>query len=466
MSAVRCWGLMAAMIVVFMALHGWYFSPRFSDGNIYAYLGQVVMGGNIPYRDFFYSSPPALLYIFGLVGIIFNWQWWSWAALPIILSVVDGLLLFWLGRRLWSPAAGLVAAVTYLFSFAVVATTDFATDVHFVVTAVLLAVAAQMRGRNVIAGLLLALAVLIKLYAVVVVVPLLAWLVWQDRRATWRVAAAFGGVLIATVSVLWLTTGGEWYRSIILNNLGRGAGIPKERLLPFIFWHDPWLLLGLLAPIAVRRWPRHGRGEPLPWLLLLAGAGIGFILVYPDVYYLYFKMAAPWLALLLAWGSWELYQEYGRPVGILVAALLIISSLVATTRYVREQARASIISDLPGIIEYVQATTAPNEVLYGDFDVAPLVALGSDRQLYNDLADTNVKFFLNDTFDIEARVQELIAARVPVMITKGVVEDKHVVGGYEQTLPRVFVVEHCRVGDIFPNADTPSATVVVWRCSY
>lgn len=453
-------------ITVFLVLKFWFFAPRFSDGAIYAYLGQLVMEGSIPYRDFFYSSPPALLYIFGIVGLVFNWQWWSWAALPILLSVVDALLLFWIGRRLWSNWAGAVVAITYLFSFATVATTDFATDVHFVVTALLLAVLAQMRGRSVVAGLLLALAVLIKLYAVIIVGPYVLWLLWQERQAVWRVLAAFSGAIAMVVVVLWLATGGEFYQSIILNNLGRGVGIPKERLLPFIFWHDPWLLLGLLMPVAVRRLPPA-------WILLLAGTALGFLMVYPDVYYLYFKMAAPWLALLIAWGSFELYQEYGRGVGVALLLILAVASAYTIVRYEQDHARASVILSFDDIIKYVQETTTPEDVLYGDFDVAPLVALGSQRNIYNDLADTNVKFFLNTTFSIEERVEELVAVRVPVMVTKAIVEDKHVLGGYEQTLPRSFVAQYCRVGDIFPNPTLPAEArqsggqaLVVWRCNY
>ncbi len=451
----------AGASLIFIVLKAWFLAPRFSDGAIYAYLGQRVMDGAVPYVDFFYSSPPLLPYIFGIIGVVLGWHWWSWAWLPIALSVVDAGLLYWLAKRWWSSEAAIVTAVCYLFSYVVLATTDFPTDAHFIVTLFLVATVAQVRRWNVVSGILLALAVCIKLYAIVLVVPFMAWLFWQrDWKAVVRVGGGLlltGGVVVTALSFL---TGSLFYQAIITNNLGRGIGIPRERLLPFIFWHDPWLLLGLMMPLFVRRW------APALTVFLVV-APLSFLLLYPDIYYLYFKLMAPALALLLGWGSMYVVEEYGRWARVGMLIVVAVSAVMTGARYVWEQAHAAVINDFSGLTAYVEETTAPDDLLYGDFEVAPFVALESERRLYGDLADTNIKFFLTGVFSTEERLQELVAARVPILITKGVVEDKSVLGGYEQTVTPRFINEYCRVGKIFPIArDYTHNAVVVWLCSY
>lgn len=453
---------------VFVVLKTWFLAPRFSDSAVYEYLGQRVMDGAIPYVDFFYSSPPLLLYVFGLVGFVSGWHWWSWSWIPIVLSVIDAGLLFWLAKRWCRSAeraspywAGSIAAISYLFSYVVLATTDFATDVHFIVTLFLVALVLQVRGWNVLSGVVLAAAVLIKVYAVILIFPLIVWPLW---RRHWRdslfVVLGLGVTAGVVVAVLYFATGSAFYHAIITNNLGRGVGISREMLLPFIFWHDLWLLVAVLMPIASRRW------APLQLIMLIA-APLAFLLLYPDVYYLYFKLVAPFLALLLGWGSVYIIQDYGQWGRVVLAAIVVVVSLLSAVRYIREQGTAAVITDLSGVAAYVASATNPSDVLYGDFDVAPLVALESERRLYKDLADTNVKFFLNDVFKPEERLQELVTARVPILVTKAIVDGKSVLGGYEQTVTPGFIAQYCRVGKIFPIVrDYAHNAVVVWKCSY
>lgn len=458
--------VLVAAIGLFAGVKLWFLAPRFSDGNVYMYMAKLVADGAVPYRDFFFASPPLIVYAAALVGSMFGFTWHVFGWLPILLSAADAVILYCLGHSFRSRLAGLMAAVAYLFSFAVLATSDFYSGVHVSLTLALVGVFAWQHGRPALGGVLLGLSVLGKLYmGVILGSAVIAAGLSRHWRAVLRLLAGGGAVLVVAVALGWWLAGQAFIEQVLLNHLAKTEGISKARIAAFFVRHDALLLLGALLPLAARQAVPLFAVVPVVLYTL-------FWLLWRDVYYLHLKMLVPWLALLAGWGAASLASRWQRlSVGVrraAVAAVLAMFIGAGLVSYVREQSRAAVITNLTAIVETVEQLTPLEQPLYGDFSVAPLLALAAGRPVFNHYADTNPIYFMVGVFDYERRAAEVARARVGTIVTKNIVApDGRIVGGQDRVLPTSFFQQHCRAARVFPmERDYEHNAIVVWQCQY
>lgn len=445
--------------------------PRFSDGNVYLYIARAVAGGGRLYAEVFYSSPPLLPYLYAAWGSVFGFTWQSFNFVPLAATLVDAGLLYFIARRCGRLAA-VTASLAYLSSFVVLATTDFVSDVHVVTTLVLAGTVAAGRGRFGWAGVWLGLAMLAKVYAGMVVAAWLGIVLSQRRwRSMVRLLGGVGGVGVAAL-VFWLRHGRVFYEALVTSHLGEIAGLSRVTIWRFFAAHDVLLLAGA-GLAAVAAW-RLRRLPPAPWVVMPLVYAL-FLLLYQDVYYLYFKILAASLAVLLGWAVAQWAPIMSRVWRVAGVGLFVLAASWGAVRYGREQVRTAVIDDFDGLTAAVEELVEPGQVLYGAFDVAPLVASAAGRELWRHLADTNIKFFQTGYVDQEVRAAQIAADRVPVVVTRGLVTGdgsfstagKRIIGGPSEVLPLSFFERYCRVGRVFPVArDYVYNAVVVWRCVY
>jgi hypothetical protein len=104
------WGLFAALILVRVPTVA---QPAGADQGLYAYVGQRILAGEMPYRDAWDQKPPAIHYTYAVMYALFPHD----AIVPatdLIVAALTGWLIFILGRRLGGPGAGMLAAVLFL----------------------------------------------------------------------------------------------------------------------------------------------------------------------------------------------------------------------------------------------------------------------------------------------------------------------------------------------------------------
>jgi hypothetical protein len=104
------WGLFAALILVRAPSLA---QPAGADQSLYAYVGQRVLAGEMPYRDAWDQKPPAIHYTYAVMYAL----WPRDAVVPatdLIVATLTAWLIFLLGRRLGGPGAGMLAAVLFL----------------------------------------------------------------------------------------------------------------------------------------------------------------------------------------------------------------------------------------------------------------------------------------------------------------------------------------------------------------
>jgi hypothetical protein len=230
----------------------------------------------------------------------------------------------------------------------------------------------------------------------------------------------------------------------------------------FFIRHDWALVFVPAAWLAVR--------SKVPgWIIWPMVALVGWLAGWSDFYYLYLKILAAWLAI---WWGWIISQLYAHErqkeyVYSVITGLLIISS-ITIGRYTNEQARMAEINSLREVVDYVETHTGEDDVIYGSFEITPLIALAAERNVWRNMVDTNIKFFQNGWFDMEQRVEEIKQDRVRVIITKAMfVRGGRLARGPEQVLPRKFFYDNCQIGKSWPvEKDYSHNAVAVWLCEY
>ena len=87
--------------------------PAGADQSLYAYVGQRILHGELPYRDAWDQKPPGIHYTYALL-----WSLWPdervVAAADLLVTVVTALVLWRLGARIGPPGAGECAALVFL----------------------------------------------------------------------------------------------------------------------------------------------------------------------------------------------------------------------------------------------------------------------------------------------------------------------------------------------------------------
>ena len=298
--------------------------PLERDEGEYAYAGQLMLQGIPPYQLAYnmkfpgtYAGYAVIMALFGQTpaGIHFG---------VLCLTTLTALMLFWLGKKMLDPVAGIVAASAYAVLAASPSMLGLAGHAtHFCAffdTAGLCAMwqARQNRSRLVIlaAGLFFGAAILMKQQAALIALwASLAWAVWCFRRSEIpsgkRLAAlaVFGvGILLPYALcclILWCAGVFRTFWFWTVDYSWQYASVVPLRYAPQLFWKGfvwvtkPGLLLWLMA----------GAGLILLWydgrLRASRGWFLGFcvasaLAVCPDFYFRkhYFLIVLPAVALL------------------------------------------------------------------------------------------------------------------------------------------------------------------------
>jgi 4-amino-4-deoxy-L-arabinose transferase-like glycosyltransferase len=103
--------LLAIGVVSFLLRLAFLHEPFERDEGLYAYIGQEVLRGSIPYKDAIEIKPPAIYYLYAAAIAIFGETTESIRIFTALYSLCSVYAVFLLTRRLSGSKAGLVAAL-------------------------------------------------------------------------------------------------------------------------------------------------------------------------------------------------------------------------------------------------------------------------------------------------------------------------------------------------------------------
>ena len=305
-----------------------------NDESYYSVVANEMLHGGLPYRDAVDRKPPLLFVVYWAVYRVAgfpNWPALHLAAVAWTLATMT--VLFWLGRRLLSPRAGLAAAFLYgaFLPFETLGNLAFNGEMLMNLPIVAaLAVALRPgsgKGDMLLAGGLVAVATLLKQPAGIALLPLGIYALHPGYRTArhfgpmraWVNAALVGvgfGLVMGSAGVILQHFGilaDAWYWAVVDHDVPHGP-------LDLVFWRaaawngaqfalfcGPLLLGAWMSLRAKERWT-HLQAERVALIAFLVASAIGTA-ASGRFFQHYFLQLLPPLALLAAPALADLWSE-------------------------------------------------------------------------------------------------------------------------------------------------------------
>ncbi len=358
----------------------------FGDENVYFYMTHAILSGSIPYKDFFLADPPFFIYLLSGFKFLFGSNIILFKALPIVFDSFSAILVYLILKKRENKFAFL-GPILYLFSFTVLSTSDYVTGAEVMISLILLALYTEENKKHFWSGVFWALACLSKLYAGPALIGVLIYKIYQKEFIELK-QIIIGG-LITTLIVLIpfiILAPKELFYDLIIHQFKRPVGINKWNVIGF-FVSFEWFILsaGMIGAFITSK-----KVWGLSFLFSLI-----FFLLYRDLYYLYLHLLWP-LVVLLAIEFVSFLNKKSEDLSWGFIILYIFIAIYPLSVYIGNTSQEGVFSNPQEIVGVLQ--TAPdNFPIYGTQEVAPLVALLSGREIFENKIDTNTQNFASGT---------------------------------------------------------------------
>ena len=222
----RLWTLGGAAlghVAIFAGLfRGVYSIPYSGTGLFYEYGGRVLTG-QLPYRDFFAEYPPLAIAFFTIprmLGESFRW-YYVWYQVEVVIADLLIVIALYLAARRWALSPWQLIGV-YTAAVLAVGPINLQQFDIFPAALSLFAVLRFAADDAIGAGVWLALAVMTKVYPILLA-PMFVLLAWQSNRR--GIAKAIGAFVVTSTLVLlpWLVRGPASLRGMLSFHAERGT---------------------------------------------------------------------------------------------------------------------------------------------------------------------------------------------------------------------------------------------------
>lgn len=468
-------GIIALFLIIKISQMGF----KFSDENIYFYMGNMILQGNLPYRDFFFASPPfQILIISGLLSI-FGSRIILLKLIPLIAVSISSVFIFLFVKKISNKFYAIFSSVIYLFSFVVLTTTDHSTGIHLTTMFLLISFYLVEKEKFLTSGIFSSFALLTRLYSGVGVLGIAIYLLIKNRKSLFRYIIGISIVFIPANALLFSLFGKDYLNSVFLYHLLKSEGIPKNSIFLFFLRWD-FIPIMLSIPSIFLKNRKKIMFPSITGLTILF-----FYIFYADIYYLYLGLLIPFISIMSGWTLYSIYnsessndayqsldikytpenKNLNKNNILLFSVLLLIFVITFNTYfYINDHASTSKIDFIEDITEYVKENSLEGDKIYGNFEITPLIALMSKRNIYGNYIDTNEKTFLTGMYDSEERTDS-IRGNVKFVIMKYLVDFEGNILNKSPIIQESFLENECdRVKSYAIKKDYSDNYVMIFDC--
>lgn len=409
---------------VFLFTKGDPFQIRISDTNIYFLTGLKIFEGHILYKDIFFTNFPLFPYISIFYGLLTGWNISYFFATALFEIGIISLLIYKISFvHSKNVFFSLLSVVIYLFSFLVLATSDHQTGVFTANVLSLLGYYIFLKNKFSFSGILLACAVLTKVYFLPIPAALILYVLFKNRSDAIRLLCGFLITIILILSFFFIQSKGAIFQNIFLYSLQRTQGVSKLSLIQFFILKDFVLCLLLLINLS--------KIKNKNYFGFLSLFSILFLILYKDVYYLYLNFLAPFLSISLVFLLPIIHKN--RDIKLLFYSLISFSILISISTYVASYKGLQKISNPESIVQIIQNENP--SYLYGINTITPTLSYLSGVPLLNGIIDTNENRFLTGNLHANELTQDAIEKNA-LIVTKSAVYPEY--GIDEKYLSAIF----------------------------
>lgn len=430
---------------------------RLSDTNVYFYEALLILQGNVVYKDFFFSNFPLFAYIASLYAFLTSKNitlFYFSASIEVVITTV--LIYILLLRRTKQYLIATLSALSYLFSFMVLATSDHQTGVFAASLFAVLAFLFWEHKRMLTAGSFLALSLLTKAYFLPVVAAfsfVLPTVRGLKDKLRFLMGSLIGAIIVLSPTLLLAPS--AFFENVFGFSLLRPQGVSKVDIAWFFITKDPlFAALLLLNLLTIYRNRFFGA---------LSASALIFFFLYKDTYYLYLNFLAPFLCLSLA-NIFLLVQKKRMIYHYILPAIVILALIVNTTVYLlhfRDLQKVDRIDTLVSLIKKENPT-----FLYGVNDITPALLLLTGTQPLEGVFDAHPMFFRRGRLNAEELTKKAISSKT-IVIAHGA--SYPALGVDEPLIDEIFDREHikqsCTLLTSIPvRAEGVSNRITLFRC--
>lgn len=442
-------------IFAFLAFKLVFLTLFFGDSNTYFYMAKVVLAGQIPYRDFFLADPPLLVLILAFFRIFFGNNLLFYQSLPIFFEGITAFILFLILEKEKSRLAFL-APLIYLFSFTPLATCDYLTGAQLVILFSLLGIFLWKKEMPLFSGIFWSLACLVKLYAAPALLGFLIFILLEKNKK--NSVKFILGIVVTSILIMGPFLIGNFYKIIdytVILNFNKPAGLDKINIFIFFILREWFLLILAAAGIIISR--KKEFFYPLIFSLV-------FFLLFKDIYYAYFDSFFAYIVIFAVLFLDYLLQKK-KELFFSVLAVYLLFLFISLGYYQQTSFNEDRFTNANEISDYVK--TLPEKYdIYGSYEVAPEIALLSQRKLFNNYIDTNAQVFAIGALNLE-KVSEEAAKSGVILIAKITDLQEYNIKdfGYQQYFSKSVFQKDCqRIKDFPSTSNEWDNHIVLYKC--
>ena len=448
----------SGILLLFLILKVSQLKIKFSDGFTYMYMGKLILEGLVPYRDFFFASPPLQPYLLALGELFLGNHILLLKLIPILSTAGSSYFIYQFMRKKFGNLQAITSSILFLFSFIILLTTDYSTGIHLTLFFVLGAMYFIEEDKSLTAGIFGGLALLVRLYALFPLAGAGIYYLIYKKKNLFRFSSGTFLIFLPVSLIFQIISNGAYLDQIFFFRLHliSGIGLSKWSILWFFITRDFLLVGGSLFYLFL---DKEKKKLALP--LLATALSLVLYTVYSDIYYLYLGLITGFLAMFTTRFIF-LFEDYKNFKKVL-ALILILFILINSFFYVKNYSSTANITFTEDLVNFVKDNSLENQTIYGSFEIAPLISLLSGRELAGDIADTNPKNIMTNTFsigDLEDRIKG-----VRFIIAKGVLLTSGDIAGFGESIPINYLQKNCNLAKTYPiEKDFSSNTVFVYIC--
>lgn len=389
------------------------------DQWVYFAASRLFADGVIPYRDFFFSHAPLQVLLSALLVKM-------GATLPLLsllsplICGISALIIFVMAKERAGIIRALLSFLLFLFSYANLMGSLYYTGQELGLLLFLLGLLFFLRQKKISAGIFVGLSACASINMLVNAFVLTLFQFFWNKKKLPSLLSGMAGSFGIIHLIFTVIAGSAFWKQVYLYHLAkpdesvRIAGSGKV----FLFMGNAHSLLLILALSgAVLLWSGWKRGnfeeEPEKQKLLLLSAALAvaqilFLAFIHPIFPHYFIPIAPFVAILAAealmfGGAYVLrkwkeqnFVHGGAPAVIIL--FLLIWNTVHTLKFYKIEQILLGVPHAEEVAKVVKESIPEDATIFGEFGIAPLISLLSNRRLAGNEVDTSeMRIFSGET---------------------------------------------------------------------